>query len=65
MLVKVLTGLVLLGALAWMLAPRRTSTKVGRGGAAPRVPQAHDLEKCPRCGIWLPAGQRCDCDKPG
>ncbi len=61
MIIKFLTAVAIFAALVWLLTPARR--KVGRAGspAQPRVPHAHDLEKCPRCGIWMPAGDRCDC----
>lgn len=62
MFVKVLTALVLLAAVAWMLRPGPRIIGRGSQSPAPRVPQADDLVKCARCGIWLPAGSRCDCD---
>lgn len=63
MLVKVLTALAILAAIAWMILPRRPA--VSREAPPPRVPHAHDLEKCQRCGIWLPAGNSCDCEARG
>lgn len=62
MIVKLITILVIAAALVYMLLPRRPA--VGRQSASRmlRVPRAQDLEKCARCGIWLPAGQGCDCD---
>jgi hypothetical protein len=61
MFVKVLAALAVLGAIVWMLRPR----VLGGQASAPRVPHADDLEMCARCGIWLPAGNRCDCETRG
>lgn len=61
MIVKLLIGLVILIALARMFSPRRPAVRADKAEPPPRVPQAHDLEKCDRCGIWLPAGRNCDC----
>jgi hypothetical protein len=63
MFVKALAALAVLAAIAWMLRPRAIGRS--RPAPAPRVPQADDLEKCARCGIWLPAGIRCDCETRG
>ena len=59
MFVKALAALAVLAAIVWMLRPRTIGRS--RQAPAPRVPRADDLEKCARCGIWLPAGNRCDC----
>jgi hypothetical protein len=63
MFVKALAALAVLAAIVWMLRPRAIGR--GRQASAPRVPHADDLEKCARCGVWLPAGYRCDCDSRG
>lgn len=63
MIIKLLIGLVILIALVRMVTPRRPVVRSDKTEPPPRVPQAHDLEKCDRCGIWLPAGRSCDCEK--
>jgi hypothetical protein len=65
MFVKLLTALAVLGAILWMLRPRQSGIGGHRQPPAPRVPHVDDLEKCARCGIWLPAGTRCDCEARG
>ncbi len=62
MIVKLLLGAVILIALARMVAPRRPGAR--REPDAP-PPGVHDLRKCPGCGVWLPAGQVCDCGTRG
>ncbi len=68
MFLKLLTALVVLTAAGMMIAgrrvglpERRTASPSARAAPSPRVPQAEDLVKCGRCGVWLPAGQRCGC----
>lgn len=66
MFVKVLTLLIVLAAIVWMLRPRRPAVVRAREAPPPpRVPHADELVKCTGCGIWLPAGQRCDCNARG
>ena len=65
MFVKVLTVLLALAAIVWMIMPSRRPVIIREREAPPppRVPHADDLVKCGRCGIWLPAGQSCDCSE--
>ena len=56
---------VVLAVVAWITVTRiagwgksRASVR-GKG----RKPIADDLVKCAGCGIYLPAGQACDCTK--
>lgn len=62
MFLKLLTALVVVAAIVWMLRPRRRIVRVSEA-PPPRVPRADDLVKCARCGVWLPAGERCDCNE--
>ena len=62
MFFKLLTAIVVLLAAAWMLAGGRAALpRRGAGRRPAPLPPAHDLQKCGRCGVWLPAGRRCDC----
>ncbi len=62
MFLKLLTAVIVLLAAAMLVTGRRITLPQRRTAPpAPRVPQAEDLVKCPRCGVWLPAGQRCSC----
>lgn len=69
MFVKVLTLLGALVALLWMLRPYLPAASRprprDREAPPPRVPHAHDLVQCTRCGIWLPAGEPCGCEERG
>jgi hypothetical protein len=64
MFLKLLTAIIILVAAGMLVTGRRIALP-GRPtqtpAPAPRVPQAEDLVKCVRCGVWLPAGQRCSC----
>ena len=65
MFFKLLTAVIILLAGAWMLARGRAALPRGDGARArAAAPPADDLVSCGRCGIWLPAGQRCDCAGP-
>lgn len=65
MVFKLLTAIIVILAAAFMMAggrrtlPRGTARSPARSPA--RVPPADDLVKCGRCGLWIPAGRRCDC----
>jgi hypothetical protein len=67
MFFKLLTLIAVVLAGIWLLVGGRAA--LSRGGSArtparvpaPRTPRADDLVSCGRCGVWLPAGQRCDC----
>jgi hypothetical protein len=62
MFFKLLTAIVVILAVAYLLAGRRGALPSQEPGRAPaRLPRADDLVSCGRCGVWLPAGQRCDC----
>lgn len=61
MLIKILAAIAVL-VIAWLaLTGRRAVGRETPVPAAPRVPRAEDLTKCPRCGVWLPAETPCDC----
>lgn len=62
MFLKLLTIIVVILAAALMLTGRRALLPPRGSARTPaRVPRADDLVKCGRCGVWLAAGQRCDC----
>lgn len=62
MLLKLLAVIIVILAAAWAFAGGRAALP-GRGGARSPAPppRADDLISCGRCGVWMPAGQRCDC----
>jgi hypothetical protein len=65
MFFKLLTIVIIILAGAWIIVRGRTALPRGDSVRTPaRVPRADDLVSCGRCGIWLPAGQRCDCAGP-
>jgi hypothetical protein len=62
MLFKLLAGIIVVLVTGMMLARRRNALPRGRAAQpVPRVPQAEDLVRCARCGVWLPTAQRCNC----
>jgi hypothetical protein len=64
MLLKLLTAVAVILAAAFMLfAGRPALPQRGATRTPPRVPRADDLVRCARCGVWSPAGQRCDCSE--
>lgn len=61
----VIAGIVI--GLLWMIMFRWTGRAAGSGRRKRRIapPRPMQLVKCSDCGIYLPAGQHCDCaDKP-
>ena len=56
----IVAGAVLL--VLWMVLFRATGPARRVRTERPRKPlSAQDLSKCGSCGIYLPAGQTCDC----
>jgi hypothetical protein len=64
MFFKLLTAIIVIIAAVFMLAGRRVLPPRGARRAPARVPRADDLVRCGRCGVWLLAGQGCDCAGP-
>ena len=42
---------------------RRKQTKSEGKAGPPAAPAAQDLEQCPKCGAYIPAGTACSCEK--
>ena len=65
MFFKLLTVIVVIIAAAWALAGGRAALpRRGQARTPAPVPRADDLVRCGRCGVWLTAGQACDCGGP-
>lgn len=61
MFLKLLTVIIVILAAGMMFSRRPALSQRRTAQPAPSVPCADDLVKCQRCGVWLPAGQLCDC----
>lgn len=60
MLVKIALILAALGALVVMLRGK-SGNRGGKTEAKPGSSKTLSSTKCETCGIYLPAGQSCDC----
>ena len=62
MFLKVITIVGALIALALLISRARILPPPRRKQAKARDLRTQDLIKCRACGIYLPAGQTCDCE---
>ena len=65
MFLKILVT-VLLAVLVWTVATRLTGpSRPKRISRTEKSNNVSKMAKCPDCGIYLPAGQTCDCSGTG